>query len=74
MRALNRKIGKATAAALIFVSLFLGLQAFALRGGTCEEALSRCLDDVFTQAFGSFGMVYCAIGFAFCKRYIDPAG
>jgi hypothetical protein len=74
MRALNRKIGKMTAAALIFVSLFLGLQAFALRGGTCEEALGRCLDDIFTQAIGPFGTVYCGIGFAFCKKYIDPAG
>jgi hypothetical protein len=73
MRALNRKTGKATAAALIFASLFLGLQAFTLRGGTCEDALNRCFDDVFTQAFGTFGMLYCGIGFAFCKKYIDPA-
>lgn len=74
MRALKSKTGKATAAVLIFASLLLGLQAFALRGGPCEEALDRCLDDIYTQAFGSFGMVYCGIGFAFCKKYIDPAG
>ena len=74
MRALNRKIGKATAAGLIFLSLFLGFQAFTLRGGPCEEALGRCFDDIFTQAFASFGIVYCGIGFAFCKKYIDPAG
>jgi hypothetical protein len=71
MRTLHRKTVKAAAAVLIFASLFLGLQVFALKGGPCEEALNRCLDDVFTQALGPFGTMYCGIGFAFCKKYID---
>jgi hypothetical protein len=72
MRAMTRKFGKGTAIVLLFLGLWLGLQAFDLRAGVCEEALVRCLDDFFNQVLGPFGTVYCAIGFAFCKKFVDP--
>lgn len=49
------------------------LEAIPLQAGRiCEDALMRCLDDPFNQAIGYIGTVYCGIGWAFCKKYIDP--
>jgi len=77
MRAIKRRFGKLTATALLALILGLGLGIGAppqLRASVCEEALFRCLDDFFNQVLGPFGTVYCGIGFAFCKKYIDPEG
>jgi hypothetical protein len=74
MRAMKRRFGKVTAVALLVLGLGLGLGigAVDLRANVCEEALVRCMDDFFNQVLGGFGMVYCGIGFAFCKKFIDP--
>ena len=76
MRALKKRFGKLTAAALLalILGLGLGIGAPGLRAGVCEEAVLRCLDDLYNQVLGPFGAVYCGIGFAFCKKYIDPEG
>ena len=74
MRAMKRKFRKATAVVLLVLGLGLGLGIGAadLRANACEEALVRCLDDFFNQVLGAFGTGYCGIGFAFCKKFIDP--
>ncbi len=52
---------------------FLGLIAEEPEAGVCEKALFECLFDPLNQAMGYLGMIYCAFGYAFCKKYIDPA-
>ena len=76
MCAIKRRFGKIAAAALLVLILGfgLGLGAPEVRAGVCEEALFRCVDDFYNQVLGPFGTVYCGIGFAFCKKYIDPEG
>jgi hypothetical protein len=73
MRAMKSRFGKATVIALLLLGLGLGLGTLDLRANVCEEALVRCLDDFYTQVLGGLGTVYCGIGFAFCKKFIDPA-
>jgi hypothetical protein len=76
VRALKKRFGKLTATLLLALILGLGLGFGApeVRAGVCDEALWRCLDDLYNQVLGPFGTVYCGIGFAFCKKYIDPEG
>jgi hypothetical protein len=71
---IQRGGGRIAASALLaaFLGSGLGIGAPPVRAGVCEEALVRCLDDLYNQIFGPFGTVYCGIGFAFCKKYIDP--
>jgi len=59
----------------IFLSFAVGLPGLDGdgSGGVCERALSDCFDDIVTQATGPFGVVGCIVGYAFCKKYIDPA-
>jgi hypothetical protein len=74
LRHFRRGCGRIAACALLagFLGSGLGIGAPPLRAGVCEEALVRCLDDLYNQVFGPFGTVYCGIGFAFCKKYIEP--
>jgi len=62
----------------VFLAILLAVSA-ALPGvgaddqsGVCERALSDCLNDPASQATAPFGTVVCIVGYAFCKKYIDP--
>jgi len=59
-------------ALVISLILGIGLEAGYLQSGVCEEAVKECLNDWYNQAWGVFGTIYCAMGYAFCKKYIDP--
>jgi len=48
-------------AALFFVTIF----GLPLQAGPCENAFARCMVDV-----GWTSAMYCAVGWAFCKKYI----
>ncbi len=61
------------AALLALLGAFVGIQAVSLHAGVCEDALWECFNDVFVQALGYIGSIYCFTGYAFCKRYIDQA-
>lgn len=69
----HRKLNKL--AVLIAACLILGLsvQPGDLRSGICEEAFKTCMEDWYNQAWGYIGTLYCAMGWAFCKKYIDSA-
>ena len=58
---------------LVASGSFLGLIAAEPGAGICERAFFECLTDPLNQAMGYLGMIYCGIGYAFCKKYIDPA-
>jgi hypothetical protein len=68
----RKKRGMIAAALLICLVLGQGLEAGCLQSGVCEDALKECLDDWYNQAWGYIGTVYCLMGYAFCKKYIDP--
>jgi len=74
MRAMTSKFRKGAAVALLVLGLGLGLGLGSadLRAGVCEDAFVRCIGDLYNQVLGGFGTIYCGVGFAFCKKYIDP--
>ena len=61
---------KGLAIGMMFVLLFLGLGMIQLHSGECERAFLRCSEDPYWQAV-AFGVVYCATGYIFCKKYIE---
>jgi hypothetical protein len=70
----KRRQKKGTIAAVLLMSLVLGLglEVGYLQSGICEDALKECFDDWYNQAWGYVGTVYCVMGYAFCKKYINP--
>jgi hypothetical protein len=73
MRLRNQVILKKTACILAVLAVCLGLAALDLRAKICEEAFERCLQDPVNVPLGPLGALYCTIGYAFCKKFIDPA-
>jgi hypothetical protein len=74
-KAMRKRVHLSAAFLLIFL-----MSAAAMPGledddstGVCERALNDCINDVVTQASGPFGAVICIVGYAFCKKYIDPS-
>lgn len=55
---------------MVFVVLFLCVGMIDLHSGGCEKAFMRCSQDTYWQAV-AFGVVYCGIGYVFCKKYIE---
>ena len=37
----------------------------------CGMALYRCMTDPMNLMFSTEGLVYCSIGYIFCKKYIE---
>jgi hypothetical protein len=69
----KRQKNRTIAAALLFCLVFgMGIGAGNLQSGVCEDAVKECFNDWYNQAWGYFGTVYCVMGYAFCKKYIDP--
>ena len=52
-------------AVIVLLSSFLAVPAEA---GNCEKALFACWDDFSWMPLS--GAVFCAVGYAFCKKYI----
>ena len=68
----RQKKGILAAALLILLVLGIGLEAGYLQSGVCEDAIKECFDDWYNRAWGYIGTVYCLVGYAFCKKYIEP--
>jgi len=69
MKRTNKRM-KGLTIAMVFVVLFLCVGMIDLHCGECEKAFKRCTKDPYWQAV-AFGIVYCAAGYLFCKKYIE---
>ena len=69
---MNRK--NKSAAGWVIVAAFLvllsSLVAADVYAGDCEDALFRCMEDPYWHMTLA-GPVYCAIGYLFCKKYVE---
>jgi hypothetical protein len=63
------------AAVLACCGVVLGLSALPLEAGVCEEAFLICLfeDTLLRMEMPMTYVLFCLEGYAFCKRYIEPA-
>jgi hypothetical protein len=75
MTRFNTKLLRGLTAALVFYGALLGIGALFLDAGICEGALRMCLfeDQEIRMEMPGFYVLFCLEGYAFCKKYIDPA-
>lgn len=69
MKRKNRSV-KTWIIVAVFLVLLSGLVAVDLQAGECENALFRCMDDPYWHMTLA-GPVYCAVGYLFCKKYVE---
>jgi hypothetical protein len=55
---------------IVLCVLFSGLFAVDVHAAECENALARCMNDPYWHMTLA-GPVYCAVGYLFCKKYIE---
>jgi hypothetical protein len=63
------------AAFLLLAAGFLAILAPGIHAAVCEEAFIRCIYDPDVNQFMNFmgsGVIYCGLGYVFCKKYIEP--
>ena len=55
----------------LVLAALVGLSPNAVELGKCEQAFADCMQGMHGIALGVGGHVYCMVGYAFCKKYID---
>lgn len=50
--------------------LILGVGAQSLEARACERAFGYCMGEIIAPG-NMIWFIYCANGYAFCKKYID---
>ena len=71
------KIGKNTKRiifCLVILTAMLNLYGIESELGPCEIAFLRCFQDPVWVGATTEGLFHCALGYAFCKKYIDSVG
>ena len=70
-----RKQSRKVSFLLGLITILLVINGFSQEIGDCEQALGRCMLDSIKHIpnFVRFynGIVYCAIGYTFCLKYLD---
>ena len=56
---------------LLVLTMMVNLQGEETELGPCEVAFFLCFQDPLWTGATTEGLIYCAIGYAFCKKYID---
>ncbi len=56
---------------LLVLTLTVNLSGFEIELGPCENAFFRCFQDPLWKGATTEGLFFCALGYAFCKKYID---
>jgi hypothetical protein len=55
---------------IVLCVLFSGLLPVDMHAAECENALARCMNDPYWHMTLA-GPIYCAMGYLFCKKYIE---
>ena len=66
-----RKAMVGTALLLVILAVLPNTGFAAESKGGCELALYRCMTDPMNTMQSTEGLVYCSIGYIFCKKYIE---
>ncbi len=70
---MQKKFKKTVGVVLLLAMLvvFLNTSFAAEEVDGCKLALYRCMTDPMNLMFSTEGLVYCSIGYIFCKKYIE---
>ncbi len=56
---------------LLILTMMVSLSGGEIELGPCEFAFIRCFHDPLWYGATTEGLFHCALGYAFCKKYID---
>ena len=56
---------------LVILTMMVSLSGGEFEPGPCEYAFVRCFQDPLWHGASTEGIFHCALGYAFCKKYID---
>jgi len=56
---------------LLILTMIMSLSGDEIELGPCEIAFIRCFQDPLWNGATTEGLFHCALGYAFCKKYID---
>jgi len=56
---------------LLILTMMVSLSGNEIEPGPCEFAFIRCFHDPIWIGATTEGLFHCALGYAFCKKYID---
>ncbi len=68
----SRKINiKKIVYCLVILTVMMNMVGAEIELGPCEIAFIRCFYDPLWRGAATEGLFHCALGYAFCKKYID---
>ncbi len=56
---------------VILTMMMMNMVGAVAEPGPCEMAFIRCFYDSLWRGAATEGLFHCALGYAFCKKYID---
>ncbi len=71
MNKMSRKNLKRIVFCLLILTVMMNLSGAEKEMGPCEMAFFRCFNDSLWRGASTEGLFHCALGYAFCKKYID---
>ncbi len=71
MNKTNKKNTKHIIFCLLILTMMVSLSGNEIEPGPCEFAFIRCFHDPIWIGATTEGLFHCALGYAFCKKYID---
>ena len=71
MKKTRKKNMKKIVFCLVILTMMMNVVGAEAEPGPCEIAFIRCFYDSIWRGAATEGLFHCALGYAFCKKYID---
>lgn len=71
MNKTRKKNMKKIVFSLVILTMMMNMVGAVAEPGPCEMAFIRCFYDSLWRGASTEGLFHCALGYAFCKKYID---
>lgn len=71
MNKTSKKNTKRFVFCLLILTMMVNYSGAEMDLGPCELAFFRCFQDPLWRGGTTEGLFHCALGYAFCKKYID---
>ncbi len=74
MSARRMTMASRAAVLVLLAAGFLAAFAPSLGAAICEEAFVRCIYDPDVSLFNFLGsgVIFCSLGYVFCRTYVEP--
>ena len=71
MNKISKRNTKRIVFCILILTMMVNFYGSEMEPGPCEYAFIRCFYDPMWIGATTEGLFHCALGYAFCKKYID---